>query len=158
MAASLMRFVRGGLGRSINGIMSTFCYENVHITCCLYVLRCRCLCLPINSIICFIQQSNVSRLTFELANANRPQWLRIVYILAVISWKFIGKTVFFFKHGVFVGNMSGLILLDITCVDSVSEENTFRESFLKKYFWCFRSCKVFVSPSAAEETAGLCSW
>lgn len=45
----------------------------------------------------------------------------------------MGKTVFFFKRGVFIGDMSRrLILLDVTCADSVSEENAFRESFLKK--------------------------
>lgn len=78
----MVRFVRGGLGRSINGIVSTFYYGNVHDTIIVYIFRTvNVLCCRRSRFSDELKRSNVSALTFELANANSPQPFRIVGVL-----------------------------------------------------------------------------
>lgn len=169
MAASLVRFVRGGLGRSFNSKMTKYSFEVLYDVCWRGLFNSPCRRSPLKTTLSHFQPSNVSGLTFELANANVALVCTELNIGQLIMWE-IGL---FRQHkqpyrSVFSGYKTSLLLFilgvflslyQILCSCVVSGVN----SVFILGFWLFplvfsSSCKDFMSPPAAEQAAELHRW
>lgn len=105
MAASLLRFVRGGLGKSFNSkLTKNPGFNFVHDVCCGASFKTPSCFATLNTTLPHFLPSNASALTFEVANANLSlmlivyqcfQWFTcpVTHILLILFYVYLTGTV-----------------------------------------------------------------